>query len=210
MADFELEVVRLFRRRDAGAEIWAATGLARPADIVALALDGHQRGALDRRRLDQAAAHPKPAERQVVALEHALDRLQIEIRRQVHHRAVFVVEGAGRRGTLAVAAGEVAEHRPMRRDVAVEIHAEKAGELQKARIDAAEGAGIARRHGGDHGALEPVERVRLGEAVDRGRVDARCRSGRPSGSSRRAGRDRRRPRAATPRPAPAPRAGTPP
>ncbi len=67
MADFELEVVRLFCRRDAGAQIVRGDGLAGPADIVALALDRHQRGALDRRRLDQIAAHPKPALRQIVA-----------------------------------------------------------------------------------------------------------------------------------------------
>ena len=42
---------------------------------------------------------------------------------------------------------------------------------RKPGIDAAEGAGIARRHGGDDRPLEPVERVRLGKAVDRGRVD---------------------------------------
>ncbi len=39
-------------------------------------------------------------------------------------------------------------------------------------IDAAKRAGIARRHRGDDGPLEPVERVRLGKPVDRGRVDA--------------------------------------
>ena len=61
MADFELEVVGLFCRRDARAQIMRGNGLAGAADIVALALDRHQRGALDRRRDDQVAANPKPA-----------------------------------------------------------------------------------------------------------------------------------------------------
>ena len=86
-------------------------GLAGPADIVALALHRHQRGAFDRRRHDQIAAYAEAALRQVVVVEHALDGLQIEIRRQIHHRAVLIVKGAGRRGVVAVAGGQVTEHR---------------------------------------------------------------------------------------------------
>ena len=48
----------------------ARRGLADTADIVALALDGHQRGALDRARIDQFAAHPEAAMRQILPLEH--------------------------------------------------------------------------------------------------------------------------------------------
>ena len=79
----------------------------------------------------------------------------------------------------------------MRRDVAVEIHAEKAGELQKPGIDAAERAR-------DSAPAPWSMTVRsnqssgcdVGEAVDRGRVGARVRSGRPSASSMAAGTDR--------------------
>jgi hypothetical protein len=52
MADFELEVVGLFRCSDAAAELVSGDGLARAADIVSLTLDCHQRCPFDGRRLD--------------------------------------------------------------------------------------------------------------------------------------------------------------
>src|SRR6266436_10283089 len=55
MTDLKLEEVALFRRNDAAAEPVRGNGLAGPADIVALALDRHQRGALDGRRFDRLA-----------------------------------------------------------------------------------------------------------------------------------------------------------
>ena len=171
MADFELEVVRLFRRRETGAETVRSGRLTDRADIIALALDRHQRGACDGSGLDRHAADPQPALRQVVLVEHAPDRVEVEIRRQIHDGAVLVVKGSGRRRTVAVAPHQVAEHRPMCRDVAVEIHAQKTGELQETWIDPPERPGITHRHRGDDRALEPVQRMRRGETVDRGRVD---------------------------------------
>src|SRR5207302_5318705 len=76
MSDFELEVVQLFRRRDAGAEIVRGDGLADRANVVILALDGHQRGLLDRLRLDRVAMHPEMPEWQVMVVKDALDGLQ--------------------------------------------------------------------------------------------------------------------------------------
>src|SRR6476659_3044926 len=112
-------------------------GLANTADVVALALDGHQRGALDGARIDEIAAHSEAAIRQILTLEHPVDRLQIEIRGQLHYRSVFVVKGAGRGRALAIALDQMPEHSPMRLDMAIEIHAEKPGELKEPGIDAA-------------------------------------------------------------------------
>ena len=61
----------------------------------------------------------------------------------------------------------------MRLDVALEVHAHEAVELEKARIDVAHEAGIWKRHLGDDVAAEPVGAALFGELVHRGRIDAR-------------------------------------
>ena len=53
----------------------------------------------------------------------------------------------------------------VRLDVAVEIHADEAVELQEARIDVAHEAGIGKRHLGDDVVAEPVGAALLGEPV---------------------------------------------
>jgi hypothetical protein len=45
-------------------------------------------------------------------------------------------------------------------------------QLHEARIDAAPGAGMARRHGADHVLLEPADRLALGQRIDGGGIDA--------------------------------------
>ena len=67
-------------------------GLAEAADIVASRLDGHERGLLDGRAIDLLApVHHLPSGKAMI-LEHRLDRLQIELRRQVHDGEIFLVE----------------------------------------------------------------------------------------------------------------------
>ena len=56
--------------------------------------------------------------------------------------------------------------------MAVEIHADEAGELQEARIDVAHHAGMRKRHLGDDVAAEPVDAALGGEIVHRGRIAA--------------------------------------
>src|SRR5215471_1600377 len=99
-------------------------------------------------------------------MEHVFDGLQIEVSREIHDRTVLSVEGADRRGRFDIALHQILEHRPMRRDVTVEIHAEKAGQLQKTGIDPPEGPGIAPGHRGYDRTLEPIERVCFGETID--------------------------------------------
>src|SRR5437588_8520297 len=66
MADIELQVVCLFCPRQIVAQPVRRDGLPDRADIVALAFDGHQRGALDCSRIDRIAAHAKAAMRQIL------------------------------------------------------------------------------------------------------------------------------------------------
>src|SRR6185503_16175549 len=106
MADLGLNVMRLLGSREAGAEIERRGGLADGADIVVLALDTEERGALDGARLDAAVARGEAVQRQRMVLEDALHRLEIEIRRQIHHRHVLVIEAPRRLGAFAVAAHE--------------------------------------------------------------------------------------------------------
>src|SRR5205814_5600949 len=79
MADPALQIMGLLVSGNAGAERVCGFGLAHTRNVVALALDGHERGALDRTGIDALAAmHEAPA-RQIVIDEHPLDRLKIEL-----------------------------------------------------------------------------------------------------------------------------------
>src|SRR5579863_7870960 len=86
MPDPGLQMVVLPQRMQPGAQLLRREGLADRADIVILALDGEQRGAPDRPRLDLAVARDENAARQLVLLKNTVDSLEIERRRQVHHR----------------------------------------------------------------------------------------------------------------------------
>ena len=61
----------------------------------------------------------------------------------------------------------------MRLDMAVEIHADEAVELQKAGIDVAHEAGIRKRYLGDDAVAEPVDAAFFGERIHGGRIDSR-------------------------------------
>src|SRR5215469_2195363 len=156
MADFELKVVGLFHRSDPAAKLVRRNSLARCADVVPFALDRHQRCAFDGGWLNQTSTHPETALRQIVVVEYACDSLQVEIGRQIHDRAIFLIKRSGGRRTLAVASHEVLKHRPVRRHVPIKIHAQKAGELYKTRIYPAEGSRIPAGHCRDNGTLKPV------------------------------------------------------
>lgn len=99
----------------------------------------------------------EPPERQVEALEHPLDRLEVELGRQVHHREVFLVEPADRVGALGVAVDDVMEQVHECLGMAVQIHAHESGDLQEARIHAPHRTGMTPRHGADQRALEPLD-----------------------------------------------------
>src|SRR5882724_10590730 len=64
VTDLGLQVVLLLAGRQAGAKIERRRGLPDGADVVVFAFDGEQRRALDRRRLDVAAARHETAESQ--------------------------------------------------------------------------------------------------------------------------------------------------
>src|SRR3546814_20595341 len=68
--------------------------------------------------------------------------LQIKFGRHVADRAIFVVEFLCLVRALAVAVDQMSEHLPMAHHVIAQVLRHEAGELQKARIDAAPGARI--------------------------------------------------------------------
>src|SRR5437868_3758069 len=76
MTDAQLQVMGLRRRRQIAAQAMRRHGLANRADIVAFAFDRHQRGVGDRAGVDRLAAPLKAALRQILALKHAVDRLE--------------------------------------------------------------------------------------------------------------------------------------
>ena len=131
-------------------------GLAKAGNIVVLALDREQRDAADAGRIDRRAPMGHGAVRQIVAHEHGLDRLQIVLRAQIHHRKIFIVELTVFLGGIAIALDQMGEQVAVRLDVALEIHADEAVELQESRIDVAHQSRIWKRHLGDDVAAEPV------------------------------------------------------
>src|SRR5579859_3299863 len=78
MPDPSLQMVVLPQRMQSGAQLLCREGLADRADIVVLALDGKQRGAADRPRLNLAVARDENAARQLVLLKNTVDSLEIE------------------------------------------------------------------------------------------------------------------------------------
>ena len=77
-----------------------------------------------------------------MAEEDRIDRLQVELGGEVHHRQILVVELAVLLGRVAVAVHQVMVEIAMGVDVAVEIHRQEAGDLQEARIDVAHEARV--------------------------------------------------------------------
>src|SRR4029079_1773009 len=120
--------------------------------------------------IDALAAMHHLALRQRMADEHGVDRLQIELGGEVHHREIFVVELAVLLRRVAVAGDEVTEEIAMRLDMAVEVHPEEAGDLEEAGIDLAHEAGMRERHRHDDVTAEPAEAVAGGERLYRGRL----------------------------------------
>ena len=105
-------------------------------------------------------------------LEHVAHGLDVEFRRQIHHREIFVVEGLDGLGLLLLALGQMIGEIDMRLDVALQIHRDEGGELHEAGIDLPERALALDRHEVDQVLLEPCDRLALGEFVDLGRLDA--------------------------------------
>ena len=148
-------------------------GLADARDVVVFALDRQQADVGDPLRAHLAAAMLELALGQQVALEHHVDRLEIELLGQVQHRQVLVVEFQVLVGLVAVALHQVGEVLTVRLLVLLQVHRHEAGQLDEARIDAPPRAQIGRRHVVDHVRLEPGERPILGQLVGHGRRQAR-------------------------------------
>ena len=92
MADAGLHVMRLHVGSQAAAQVLRRERLADGADVVALALDGEQRGAADGARRDQPLAPVQRAARERELLEHA-------------DRVILAEDGDGARQTDARGAG---------------------------------------------------------------------------------------------------------
>ena len=123
--------------RQAGAEVVRRHGLADGADVVALALDRHQRGAADRRAC-RAGGRDRSSSflARGVVLEHRLDRLEVELGREVEHGEVLVVERLDRVGLVGLAVGQVPEQVGMALACGASAFiAHEGGELHEARID---------------------------------------------------------------------------
>src|SRR5690606_27162440 len=73
-------------------EVMCGPGLANAGNIVLLAFDRHQRHFGDSRRLHQLAALPVVVPSKRFTQKYMIDRLDIELSRQVHNRKVLIVK----------------------------------------------------------------------------------------------------------------------
>src|SRR2546423_8398055 len=92
MADAGLHVMHPAIGTHAGAEVLRRQRLADRADVVLLALDGHQAHPLDRGGLHRPAAIGQFALRQEVLLKHVTGGVGVEFRRQVHYPKKFFLK----------------------------------------------------------------------------------------------------------------------
>ena len=111
--------------------------------------------------------------RQGVLHEHQIDGLQIEFGGEIHDGQILVIELDMFVDQIAVALHEITEQILVCVDMAIEIHADEAGELKEARIDIAHEARMRERHLGDDVVAEPVDTLLLGEIVHTRRATAR-------------------------------------
>ena len=167
-------------------QMMGSLGLADAGNIVVLAFHRHQGDAFDGFQVDQPAAMQHFAFGQSMADKHRIDRLQVEFGGQIHHGHIFIIEFAVLLGRIAVAVDEMTEHVAMGRDVLVDIHRHKAGQLQEAGIDLAHETGIGQRHFDNAVFLEPVDAAFLRQLVDHSRAFARI--NRPPHQGHRIGR----------------------
>src|SRR6266446_7562287 len=172
MADAGLDMVTLHVGPEATAQFLGSERLADGADVVALTFDGKQRSASDRTGIDATTMPMKLTEWQGVLLKHGAHSLKVKFSRQIHNRAIFVIERPDRSRLRLLAIGEMAEQVDLGFDVALEIHAHKSGKLHKSRVDTPQGAGIAERYNTDQLALEPPDRSARRQPINLSRVDS--------------------------------------
>ena len=92
MPGLGLEMAGLHRFGQAAQQAMRGDALAGGRDVVAPALDGHDRHLRNRPGVDRTAADRKPVVGDLATLEDALDGGEVELRRHVHDGEILVVE----------------------------------------------------------------------------------------------------------------------
>ncbi len=171
MAHTGLKVASAARRRDVGAEVVRHDGLAGGADLVAFGLDRHEAGIANGGQVDPTAVDHHLTAGELVVLEHPTNRVEIELRWEVGHGEVLVVERPGCRRAVVLAASEVAPELHVRTNVAVHVHAHERADLQESGVHPPSRSGEPAWHGGERARLEPFDGLCHGDVVDPGRID---------------------------------------
>ena len=166
MSDTLLQMIFLHSVRKFRRDIQRRFGLANPRNVVQFALNAKERcigNIFGHDRMPTVHHFPFG---QCMVLKNNLNRLKIELCRQVHHCAVFLVKRALPVGGVVIALDEMLEQLVIRRQVAVEIHGNEIRQLHEPGIDLAERARIWRRHIDHHITLKPFDIVLFGELID--------------------------------------------
>src|SRR5699024_9919613 len=152
-----------------GAQPVGGTGLALSGDVIELAFYGKQRGTTDGGGIHPYTIDNPAAGGQLVLLEDDPDGVQIELGRHVEHGIVFVIEAAVGGGVLSVALEQAEVEVIVRLHMAVGIHGDEPGMLQKPGIDPTARAGVTGGHLFNEVVLEPAVGFGRGQAIDLGR-----------------------------------------
>ncbi len=148
-------------------------GLPGRTDVVEFAFDGQQRGLADGGKIDALSLPGERSQRQAVAQEDLIDRLEEIFGGDIHDGQIFVVKLLPRGGCFAVAAHEFVVHVDVRVDMPVRVHRDERRELHVAGIDLPSRARIVGRHRRDEVLFEPLERVLCGQQRRRGGMKPR-------------------------------------
>src|SRR5882757_9280173 len=122
VADAELQVMALEMRAQTRAHLVSSHRLAHSTDVVALALDREQHGTANRAWLDLVAVPCERSARQRMLLKHQTYGLQIELRAEVQHGKIFVVELLGGLRLLGLAVDQILIELAMCLQVAIDVH----------------------------------------------------------------------------------------
>ena len=131
-------------------------GLAHTRDIVLLTLNGHQGRMFDQGAIHRLIPIGNQAPWQLVLQEYLLDGIQIKLRWQIHDRQVFVIKLAVGFGVITIAFDQITKEAEVLADMAVHIHAHKAGQLDKAGVNLLAFTRETLRYRADHIILEPL------------------------------------------------------
>ena len=168
MACAGFQMAGLHLGRQTSQQVQGSQTLTGGADIVLLAFDDLDSDFGDLAQIDLVPSNLEGVARDLAAFEDALDCRQVEFRRHIHYREIFVIEAVMRVALAPLAArfGRDLVRECLR--VAFHVHGNKACKLQQARIDQTAHALVFEAHALDGHVFKLPHRDRAAKVGDFG------------------------------------------